>query len=60
MRHGPEEPNARHGKGHQTGQTDTGPGDLGGPRARTGSGAPPRVPKRQRRVAGFDETVVRL
>ena len=51
-RPGPEEPNARPGKGQKTVQTDTGPGALAGPRARHGSGAPQRVPTRQRRLEG--------
>jgi transposase-like protein len=44
----------------QTGQTDTGPLALGGPRDRHGGVAPPLVPTRQRRVEGCDDHVVRL
>jgi putative transposase len=54
-RHGPEEQNARNGTGQKTVQTDTGPVDLVVPRARNGRCAPQRVPKRQRRLEGFDE-----
>jgi putative transposase len=58
-RHGPEEKNARNGKGQKTVQTATGPWDLVVPRARNGRCAPQRVPKRQRRLEGFDEQVLR-
>jgi putative transposase len=54
MRHGTEEPNARNGKGQKTVQTATGPLALAVPRDRNGSFAPPLVPKRQRRLEGFD------
>src|ERR671934_173575 len=54
VRHGTEEQNARNGKGHKTVQTDTGPVDLAVPRDRNGSFAPQLVPKRQRRLEGFD------
>ena len=59
-RHSTEEPKARNGKGQKTVPTATGPGDLQVPRDRTGSVAPPRVPTRQRRLEGFDATVLRL
>jgi putative transposase len=59
-RHGPEEKNARNGKGQKTVQTDTGPLDLVVPRDRNGSFAPQLVPKRQRRLEGFDEQVLSL
>ena len=60
VRHGPEEQNARNGKGHKTVQTDTGPGDLVVPRDRHGRFAPQLVPKRQRRLAGFATKGLRL
>ena len=60
VRHGTEEQNARNGKGQQTVQTDTGPLDLGVPRDRHGRCAPQLVPKRQRRLEGFDVKVRRL
>ena len=60
VRHGTEEQNARHGKGHKTVPTDTGPLDLVVPRDRHGSFAPPLVPKRQRRLEGFDDKVLSL
>src|SRR2546427_108120 len=60
VRHGTEEQNARNGKGHKTVQTDTGPLDLVVPRDRNGSFAPQLVPKRQRRLEGFDAKVLSL
>jgi len=60
VRHSTEEPKARNGKGQKTVPTATGPGDLQVPRDRTGSVAPQRVPTRQRRLEGFDATVLRL
>src|SRR5258706_3866052 len=60
VRHGTEEPNARNGKGQKTVQTDTGPVDLVVPRDRNGSVAPQLVPKRQRRLEGFDDKVLSL
>ena len=60
VRHGTAEPNARNGKGQKTVQTDTGAWDLVVPRDRTGSFAPPLVPKRQRRLDGCDAKVLRL
>jgi putative transposase len=53
-RHGPEEPNARPGKGHKTVQTATGPLPLAVPRERHGSCTPQVIPQRQRRREGFD------
>ena len=53
-RHGPAAPHARPGQGQQTVQTDTGPLALAIPRDRHGSGAPPRVPPRQRRREGCE------
>src|SRR5918995_132504 len=55
-----EEKNARNGKGQKTVQTDTGPLDLAVPRDRNGSFAPQLVPKRQRRLEGFDAKVLSL
>lgn len=55
-----EEQNARNGKGQKTVQTDTGPLDLAVPRDRNGSFAPQLVPKRQRRLEGFDDKVLSL
>src|SRR5213080_4347351 len=60
VRHGTEEHNARNGKGQKTVQTDTGPVDLQVPRDRNGSFTPQLVPKRQRRLDGFDEKVLAL
>jgi transposase-like protein len=54
VRHATEEQNARNGQGQKTGQTDTGPLALVVPRARNGSFLPQLVPKRQRRLEGFD------
>jgi transposase-like protein len=59
-RHGTEDGNARNGKGHKTVQTDTGPMALEVPRDRNGSFAPQLVPKRQRRLEGFDDKVLSL
>ena len=60
VRHGTEEHNARNGKGYKTVQTDTGPLDLAVPRDRNGSFTPQLVPKRQRRLEGFDAQVLSL
>ena len=54
VRYGTEEHNARNGKGQKTVQTDAGSVDLAVPRDRNGSFAPQLVPKRQRRLEGFD------
>jgi transposase-like protein len=59
-RQGTEDKNARNGKGHKTVQTDTGPMALEVPRDRNGSFAPQLVPKRQRRLEGFDDKVLSL
>jgi transposase-like protein len=59
-RHGSEHGNARNGKGQKTVQTETGPLALTVPRARDGRFAPQLVPKRQRRLAGFDEKALSL
>jgi putative transposase len=60
VRYGTEEHNARNGKGQKTVQTDTGPVDLAVPRDRNGSFTPQLVPKRQRRLEGFDAKVLSL
>ena len=60
VRHETEEQNARNGKGRKTVQTDTGPVDLAVPRDRNGSFTPQLVPKRQRRLEGFDAKVLRV
>ena len=60
VRHGTQEQNARNGKGQKTVQTDTGPLELAVPRDRNGSFAPQLVPKRQRRLEGFDAKVLSL
>jgi putative transposase len=60
VRHGAEEGNARNGRGHKTVQTETGPLTLTVPRDRDGSFTPQLVPKRQRRLEGFDEKVLSL
>ena len=54
VRHGTAEHNTRNGKGQKTAQTATGPLDLVVPRARTGRLTPQLVPKRQRRLEGFE------
>jgi putative transposase len=59
-RHGEGEHNARNGRGQKTVQTETGPLTIAVPRDRAGSFTPQLVPKRQRRLAGFDEHVVSL
>ena len=59
VRHGTEEQNARNGKGHKTVQTDTGPLNLAVPRDRHGSFTPQLIPKRQRRLEGFDVKVLK-
>src|SRR4030095_13238635 len=60
VRYGTEEHNTRNGKGQKTVQTDTGPVDLVVPRDRHGTFAPQLVPKRQRRLEGFDAKVLSL
>ena len=59
-RPGTKEGKARNGKGQKTVQTDTGPLSLAVPRDRNGSFAPQLVPKRQRRLEGFDDKVLSL
>ena len=60
VRHGGAEGNARNGTSHKTVQTDTGPLSLEVPRDRKGRFAPRLVPKRQRRLEGFDDKVLSL
>jgi putative transposase len=60
VRHGTGDGNARNGKGQKTVQTETGPLAIEVPRDRTGSFTPQLVPKRQRRLEGFDEKVLSL
>src|SRR5262245_22238164 len=59
-RYGTEDQNARNGKSHKTVQTDTGPLHLEVPRDRKGRFMPRLVPKRQRRLEGFDDKVLSL
>jgi transposase-like protein len=59
-RHGGESDNSRNGKGTKTVYTETGPLDIAVPRDRNGSFAPQLVPKRQRRLEGFDDKVLAL
>ena len=58
VRHGSAEGKARNGTSTQTVQTDTGPLPLEVPRDRQGRFLPRLVPKRQRRLAGFDDKVL--
>lgn len=60
VRHGGAEGNARNGTSHKTVQTDTGPLPLEVPRDRKGRFAPRLIPKRQRRLEGFDDKVLSL
>ncbi len=60
VRHGSEEGNARNGTSPKTVQTDTGPLRLEVPRDRQGHFLPRLVPKRQRRLEGFDDKVLSL
>jgi len=50
----------RKGKGKKTGQTETAHCDIDVPRDRDGHCAPQLVKKRQRRLAGCDDTVLAL
>lgn len=52
--------NSRNGKGSKTIQTETGEYAIEVPRDRKGSFEPQLVPKRQRRLEGFDEKVLAL
>jgi putative transposase len=58
VRHGSAEGNARNGTSAKTVQTDTGPLHLAVPRDRQGRFLPRLVPKRQRRLEGFDANVL--
>jgi putative transposase len=60
MRHGTEDGNARNGKGYKTVHTDTGPLAIAVPRDRYGRFVPRLIPKRQRRLEGFDSKVLSL
>jgi putative transposase len=60
VRRGAEDGNARNGRGQKTVHTETGPLALAVPRDRDGSFTPQLVPKRQRRLEGFDERVLSL
>jgi len=57
-RHKTEDQNARNGKSTKTVQTDTGPLPLEVPRDRKGRFVPRLIPKRQRRLEGFDDKVL--
>ena len=59
-RHETEDQNARNGKSTKTVQTDTGPLPLEVPRDRKGRFVPRLIPKRQRRLEGFDDKVLSL
>ena len=52
--------NSRNGKTDKTVHTDTGPVDIHVPRDRQGTFEPQVVPKRQRRLEGFDDKVLAL
>jgi putative transposase len=60
VRHGSEAGNTRNGTSPKTVQTDTGPLRLEVPRDRQGRFLPRLVPKRQRRLEGFDDKVLSL
>src|SRR5919205_3567605 len=60
VRHGTEEQNARNGTGKKTVHTETGQFNIEVPRDRNGSFEPQLVPKRQRRLEGFDDKVLAL
>jgi transposase-like protein len=60
VRHGSEAGNTRNGTSPKTVQTDTGPLYLEVPRDRQGRFLPRLVPKRQRRLEGFDDKVLSL
>jgi hypothetical protein len=59
VRHGTTNGNARNGTGQKIVQTATGALDLVVPRDRNSSFAPQLVKKRQRRLEGFDDKVLR-
>ena len=60
VRQGSENGNSRNGKGQKKVQTDTGPLDIAVPRDRHGRFVPRLIPKRQRRLEGFDAKVLSL
>ncbi|WP_235215583.1 IS256 family transposase [Phaeacidiphilus oryzae] len=55
-----EKSNSRNGSYRKTVRTDIGEVELDVPRDRAGSFTPQVVPKHQRRISGFDETVISL
>jgi len=57
VRHGTEDGNTRNGKSQKTVQTATGPLAIAVPRDRYGRFVPRLIPKRQRRLEGFDSKV---
>jgi putative transposase len=59
-RNGSGAANYRKGKGKKTVPTETAPFDIAVPRDRDGSFEPQLVPKRQRRLEGFDDQVLAL
>jgi putative transposase len=59
-RNGSGTANYRNGKGKKTVQTETAQFDIAVPRDRDGSFEPQLVPKRQRRLEGFDDQVLAL
>jgi putative transposase len=59
-RNGSGSGNCRNGKGKKTVQTETAQFDIAMPRDRDGSFEPQLVPKRQRRLEGFDDKVLAL
>src|SRR5919199_4586143 len=59
-RNGSGSDNCRNGKGKKTVQTETAQFDIEVPRDRDGSFEPQLVKKRQRRLDGFDDTVLAL
>src|SRR5918912_2032281 len=59
-RNGSETANYRNGKGKKTVQTETAQFAIAVPRDRDGSFEPQLVPKRQRRLEGFDDQVLAL
>jgi putative transposase len=59
-RNGSGAANYRNGKGKKTVQTETAQFDIAVPRDRDGSFEPQLVPKRQRRLEGFDDQVLAL
>lgn len=60
VRTSPGSGHARNGTSSKTVQTDQGPLDLALPRDRAGTFEPTVIPKRQRRLEGFDDKVLAL